>query len=503
MAQQYSVPSGGSVTIPDMRNKRLYVWADIGASGSATVRGADGVYLDTRIILPGGEVYFPTITVPASAEIVAVGGTVNYSFDPPPRTGDDPSSIDSIARGLAVRARSDSTAQRRDNRWCGFGQRGVGFTGDAGTDPTNNSFNNWSRHFIPTGRKLRAIKVAWSRCDINTDGEADRAQDITSFAASLVINNTVHRLFFGGAASTTITAGRGVLLSDPLWVDSGTATDFVVRAYGAWTGTLKLAATPDSTVLLTNEACNRGTGLSNRTMDAYDAATPSNSGSGLFCPVAVYGLFDDVTPVVGLDTDSIGKGTNDTSPTATYGWKGYIQKSLGNALPWVYTGRGGHRLWYLATRDDGERSVLMEGGITHLILAMVTNDVWIGRTKAEILADIQTVCARYWDYGVKTYIVTCPPRTTGTYTSAAGQTLYDAVKEPVRLDYNADVRANWSAYGHSGLIDMAAVLEDPAAPGKWVSSGAVARTTDGVHPNTSGVNNLVSAAIVTPAMFTL
>ncbi|MFG1333975.1 SGNH/GDSL hydrolase family protein [Xanthobacter autotrophicus] len=102
MAQQYSVPSGAAINVADLRGKPLYVWADIGASGSVTVRGADGVYLDTRIIAPGGDVYFPTITVPASAEFVAVGGTVNYSFDPPPRSGDDPSSIDSVARGLAA-----------------------------------------------------------------------------------------------------------------------------------------------------------------------------------------------------------------------------------------------------------------------------------------------------------------------------------------------------------------------------------------------------------------
>ncbi|MFG1375497.1 hypothetical protein [Xanthobacter autotrophicus] len=399
----------------------------------------------------------------------------------------------------AVRTLAESYSR---TRWVGIGQRGVGFTGDAGTDATNNSFNNWSRHFLPNGRTLRAIRVEWSRSDINVDGEADRVQDITSFAASIVINSVVHRLFFGGQPSTTITAGRGTLLSDPLWIDSAAATDFIVRAYGKWTGTLKLAATPDSTVVLTGEGCNRGTDLTNRTMDAFDAAAPVNSGSGLFTPVAIHALLDGDTPVIGLLTDSIGKGTNDTSPTTTYGWKGYIQKSLQNALPWVYTGRGGHRIWYLATRDDGERSVLMNSGVSHLILAMVTNDLWIGRTKAQILADTQTVCARYWDYGVKTYIVTCPPRTTGTYTSAAGQSIYDAAKEPVRLDYNDDVRANWISYGHSGLIDMAAVLEDPAAPGKWVSSGAVARTNDGVHPNTSGVNNLVAAGIVTPSMFT-
>lgn len=499
MAQSGTIASGGTVDIVVAAYESLRIYDAGGIAGTLSQRNALGGFEAVSALdqwTTGEARGWPG---PATFRVALSAGAARYVVDGVAFSG---GAYDAGARGSASTANAAAT-KLKEYLWSGTGQRAVGFTGDAGSDATNNSFNNWSRHFLPTGRKARALRVEWSRCDITVTGEADRAQDITNFTASIVINSTVYRLFFGGQASTTITAGRGVILSDPLWIDTGAATDFVVRSYGKWTGTLLLAATPDSTVVLTGEGCNRGTNLTDRTMDAYDAATPGNSGSGLFTPTAVHALLDAEVPVIGLLTDSIGKGTNDTGPTANYGWKGYIQKSLGNALPWVYTGRGGHRIWYLATRDDGERSALMNAGITHLILAMVTNDVWIGRTKAQILADQQTVCDRYRSYGVKTYITTCPPRTTGTYTSAAGQSLYDAAKEPVRLDYNADVRANWAVYGHAGLIDIASVIEDAANPGKWVSSGGIARTNDGVHPNPSGVLNLVDAGIVRPDMFSL
>lgn len=389
-------------------------------------------------------------------------------------------------------------------KWIGFGQRGIGFTGDGNTDAVNNSFNNWNVFFIPTGVSFRALRIVWSQCDITASGETNRAVAITGFTASIVCNNIVYPLTFNGAPSTTINPGRGLIKSDPIWINTGTATQVIIRSFGNWSGTLTLGSTNQGTVTLTGEGCNQGTGLTDRTQDAYNAAAPANSGGGYFPPIAVLGLPTKNTAVVGLLTDSHGKGTGDTTGgTAGYGWKGYIMRSLQNSVPWVYTGRGGAYLNYNVTRDDGVRSVLQESGITHLVLAMVTNDVWIGRSLTQILADIQTISDYYRPYGVKTYITTCPPRTTGTYTSAAGQTLYDGTAEVVRLAYNESVRASWRDQGHSGLIDMASVIEDPAATGKWLSSGGFARTSDGVHANDSGISNLISSNIITPALFSL
>lgn len=494
MAQSGTVASGGSVDLVVASYETLRVYDAGGIAGTLSKRNALGGFDAVSALDQWTTGEARGWGGPGTFRISVTAGAARYVVD---GVAFSSGAYDAGARG------SSAATNLKKLLWSGTGQRAVGFTRDAGTnsDATNNSFNNWSRHFLPTGRKARALRVEWSRCDITADGEADRAQDITNFAASIVINNTVHRLFFGGAASTTITAGRGTILSDPLWIDTGAATDFVVRAYGKWTGTLALAGWPDGSVLLTGEGCNRGTDLANRTMDAYNATAPANN-TGLFTPVAVHAMLDAETPVVGLLTDSTGKGRNDTA-NATYGWKGYIQKSLGNALPWIYTGATVNRITYLATRDDGERSALMNAGITHLILAMVTYDVAHSRTKAQILADQQTVCARYWPYGIKTYITTCPPITSGTYTSAEGQTIANAPRESVRLDYNADVRANWAAYGHAGLIDIASVIEDAAAPGKWVSSGGIARTNDGLNPNPSGVLDLVNAGIVRPDMFTL
>ncbi|MFG1349106.1 hypothetical protein [Xanthobacter autotrophicus] len=410
-----------------------------------------------------------------------------------------------IARASALLDAPEKVIQ---GTWVGIGQRAIGFTGagdsaGANEDSTNNSFNNYNRFFIPTGRRVRALKVVYSRSDVYYTGEQDRAQAVTSLSASVDINGAVRQFFFGGQASVTLSPGRGQLESDVLWVDSGAATDFVLRGYGAWTGGLKLATTADSTIVLTGEGCNRGSSLASVLMAASGAAGPANSGSGYFPPAGVYALLDAETPVVALLGDSHWRGTGDSSPTANYGWKGFAQKQLGNALPWIYAARGGMKASDYVTRDDAPRSLIMGGGATHLPMSLGTNDLWQGRTAAQIRDDILTISSRYWFLGVKTYPATIPPRTTGTYTSAAGQTLYDAAKEPGRLAYNDDLRKNWEAYGHSGVIDMAAVDEDPAAPGKWVSSGGIARTNDGVHANTSGTNGRINAGLMASSMFTL
>ena len=61
----------------------------------------------------------------------------------------------------------------------------------------------------------------------------------------------------------------------------------------------------------------------------------------------------------------------------------------------------------------------------------------------------------------------------------------------------------YANYGFVGLIDVALYTDDVSNPGKWKSTGGVARTGDGTHLNATCVTEVVNAGIVTPAMFTL
>ena len=73
--------------------------------------------------------------------------------------------------------------------------------------------------------------------------------------------------------------------------------------------------------------------------------------------------------------------------------------------------------------------------------------------------------------------------------------------EVQRVAYNADLRANFASYGYAGVVDVAAVLEDGANPGKWQTTGG-AWTADGVHPNnTQGHPALISAGVIAPSRF--
>jgi hypothetical protein len=94
----------------------------------------------------------------------------------------------------------------------------------------------------------------------------------------------------------------------------------------------------------------------------------------------------------------------------------------------------------------------------------------------------------------------------GTVTLAAGLTSAMALNaqfvcstpEQTRQAYNADMRANWSSYGFSGLIDIASIVEDPANPGKWATSAGAALTADGIHPNPAGHAGIITAGLLKP-----
>lgn len=68
----------------------------------------------------------------------------------------------------------------------------------------------------------------------------------------------------------------------------------------------------------------------------------------------------------------------------------------------------------------------------------------------------------------------------------------NAAQETERNTYNAGLRNAMFSYVNGGLVDLTAAVEDPVAPGKWISTGGIARTTDGIHPNSQGVADAIA-----------
>lgn len=111
--------------------------------------------------------------------------------------------------------------------------------------------------------------------------------------------------------------------------------------------------------------------------------------------------------------------------------------------------------------------------------------IWLGTNDAlsysssVILANIQSMVNRArGSFARRVLVGTLPPRTSGTFTSAAGQTP-DATRTPVINAVNAALRAG-SVTGCT-IIDYNALMRDPSNHDVWRSDGGVQWTDDGTH----------------------
>jgi len=164
-----------------------------------------------------------------------------------------------------------------------------------------------------------------------------------------------------------------------------------------------------------------------------------------------------------------------------------------SAVQMIHNTRGAYRL-------------AVETGVTDLLLEYCRNDLIAGITAASVITSLQTIAGPFIAAGIRVWVFTCPPTTTSTdaWATSANQTIANISAETQRIAYNAALRSGGAvALGFAGLIDMSAVVEDGANPGKWLTTSG-AWTTDGVHPNsTQGHPALIAAAIVAPTNFVL
>ncbi|MEZ5691207.1 MAG: hypothetical protein R3D71_06045 [Rickettsiales bacterium] len=128
---------------------------------------------------------------------------------------------------------------------------------------------------------------------------------------------------------------------------------------------------------------------------------------------------------------------------------------------------------------------------------------------SRVAANNNTIMGILKAKGVKrTIAVTVPPHTTGTFTSAGGQSaavITDGVNTPSNDNYkengrvaayNTGIRTGSIITNQDGFIDLAALVADPSESWKWRSAGqftlgyysGVKFTDDGIHANsTAGI----------------
>ena len=134
---------------------------------------------------------------------------------------------------------------------------------------------------------------------------------------------------------------------------------------------------------------------------------------------------------------------------------------------------------------------------SHIICELGASDVLnFGASAATVLANQLIVRDSFRPKPF--FQTTLMPKSTGTFTSAAGQTT-DAVNSVI-VAANANIR---SGGYFTGIADSAALIEDTPGNGKFKSTGGIARTDDGTHLNPFGYGEVQAGGLYPPTMFNL
>lgn len=331
-------------------------------------------------------------------------------------------------------------------------------------------------------------------------GEQPGTNDITVMGAAYYSTGvhfpTILRARWGGNNMVVIKPG-GTVISDSIGLrvpaDTGffTHSSSVVTSGQVWPG----GRLPQS-----GESAYHSTAAVTQ-LDSISWSLPSGGTVvggitetfGGFSPVAVLGIPERRTPAIWAGGDSILYGSLETPTGDGNGNFGFFARGTfsanGHAIPLMKMTRDQDQAQYSGAdqRWAPQRYALMEY-CTDCVTNWGTNDLVTG---AQTNAQLQASLTHCWSYakalGLRTWHILILPRTTSSnsFANAAGQTPVSGFETG---GAKRDVMNAWalSQVGTllDGVIDMNAVYEDPAAPGKWRTDAGY--TTDGTHPTTFG-----------------
>jgi len=220
------------------------------------------------------------------------------------------------------------------------------------------------------------------------------------------------------------------------------------------------------------------------------SATPSDhttSASGeptgvgnAFTPSAIraIGLDGKVLALAGVG-DSIMAGIGDANQM-----RGWMGMSCDNLIPLQRVAYPGDKASNFATLAGRARRQGLIVGSNVMICGYGNNDVYTGRTLAQIQDDLKVIWAFGRQLGMKVVQTTITPKSNSTdsWATVANQTVPSASVEAIRVQLNTWIRTTPS--GIVNYVDMADAVESGRNSGLWAA--APAKTADGLHPNAAG-----------------
>jgi lysophospholipase L1-like esterase len=293
-------------------------------------------------------------------------------------------------------------------------------------------------------------------------------------------------LTFSGVATTTIPAGA-VIVSDPVALAVPAFADLAIDLYlpndvEGQSMTVHRAALQTSYLSTGNRAGEA---------DWPDAAKITS----WYYLQAVEVAAPERTPVVVAVGDSITDGSGSTSDTNNR-WPDHLARRLaeqhkGAKVALLNAGIGGNRVLSEGTPEAGinilarfDRDVLMQSGVTHVVVMEGINDIGNARENAkptaeELIAAQKQLIERAHNRGLKIL--------GGTLTPFEGAAYYTVVGEAKRQAVNEWIR---TGKGYDGVIDFDAAVRDPAQPKRFVPEYD---RGDHLHPSDAGYRAMANA----------
>ena len=295
---------------------------------------------------------------------------------------------------------------------------------------------------------------------------------------SAVVAASVKPLTFGGSATATIRAGA-TLVSDPIDLAVPPVSDLAVDLFLPG----ELGASPSP--VTTHNGASQTNYLSEAGNHSGSATLPvARTTNAWFLLARVEVVAPDATTAVVAFGDSITDGAASTSDTNSR-WPDVLARRLaarkGSAVAVLNAGISGNQVL-----GDGagvsalarfDRDVLLQTGVTHVVVMEGINDIGIARANPspsaeDLIAGHKQLVERAHARGLRIYGATLTPYEGAAYYSIEGEAKRQALNEWIR-----------SSKAYDGVIDFDKATRDPAAPTKFLPAYD---SGDHLHPGDAG-----------------
>lgn len=336
---------------------------------------------------------------------------------------------------------------------------------------------------------IRLAMCGFSVDSSGTNGEVAVPNAITyNIAVEKVSPNKAVRASLNGAIDIVIAGGSGITFTDPVGLTFAADEEFKVQ-YGqliadttkTYLASYNLPGLADyyrATALTSTQVGTAGTWVATgRGSNQNVASSPIIIGRPLTNYPSVILLGDSI---MASRDDLVGDGFGNHG----YARGLYTAAANGGSIPYAVLARSGEKAQTVANENHTNRMAMLTY-CSHVICNWGTNDIQASRTFAQVTADLITIWALMRRHGVKVFQCLILPRTTSSdsWATAANQTVVSGFGVGgIRDQVNAWIALQVGSL-IDGVIDANAVVEDPANPSKWVTTGATFyATTDGIHP---------------------